>query len=222
MQWSLPVQSADGTWTPGAWHEVEGEIVPCENGLHATALEHRYAAWHQWDSEHYELQFGDAVIEHGGDTERKYVGRRARLLRHIPHEDLWLQVREYVASLKDVRWFSNDGEIAPHWDVYNTWDAAGDAAGAAVRDAAWDAAGDAAWDAARDAVRDAVRAAAGDAAWDAALMARCIVAGFDADNPHYQHAVLRMDVWKAGYGLYCNYTDVAGNVRFIVYRKLSL
>ena len=34
-QWSLPVQNADGTWTPGDWMPaIEGELIPCENGYH--------------------------------------------------------------------------------------------------------------------------------------------------------------------------------------------
>jgi len=34
--WSLPTKNDDGTWTPGAWHEVEGDVVLCYNGLHLT------------------------------------------------------------------------------------------------------------------------------------------------------------------------------------------
>jgi hypothetical protein len=32
--WSLPQRRDDGTYIPGAWREVSGELVPCANGLH--------------------------------------------------------------------------------------------------------------------------------------------------------------------------------------------
>jgi len=36
LQWSLPTQNEDGTWTPGYWMlAITGELVPCENGYHA-------------------------------------------------------------------------------------------------------------------------------------------------------------------------------------------
>ena len=35
-RWSLPSKNDDGSWTPGDWHEVEGEVVLCHNGLHVT------------------------------------------------------------------------------------------------------------------------------------------------------------------------------------------
>lgn len=218
FQWSLPTLNEDGTWTAGEWHEVEGSVVPCARGLHAVALEQRYARWHRRDSEHYAVEFVGEVVAHGEGTERKYVGRRARLLRQIPHEPFWLEARAFVESLNQIAWFSNAGEALPDWDVYPTWDAAWEEARdtvlMAARDAAWEEARDAAWEAARD--------AAWKAAWDAALLAACIVAGLRRDGEHYRHAQARMTVWQAGYGLLGDYTDVAGNVRFIVYRKLSL
>jgi hypothetical protein len=182
---------------------VEGSVVPCARGLHAVALEQRYARWHKWDSEHYEVEFVGEVVAHGEGTEQKYVGRRARLLRQIPHELFWLEARAFVESLNQIAWFSNAGEALPDWDVYETWDAA--------RKAAWDAA----WEEARDAARDA----AWKAAWDAALLAACIVAGLRRDGEHYRHAQARMTVWQAGYGLLGDYTDDEGKTRLIVYKK---
>ncbi len=115
------------------------------------------------------------------------------------------------------------------------WAAAGDAAWAA----AWAAAGDAAWAAAGDAVRSAVwaavraavRAAAGAAVWaavraavrsavwaaagDAALMARMFVSNIPESSKHYKHAIERMEVWRSGYGLFC---DVKG--KLYVYKKI--
>ena len=44
LAWSLPTQDADGTWQPGAWHEVELPIAACSRGLHVT--ERPGAWWH--------------------------------------------------------------------------------------------------------------------------------------------------------------------------------
>ena len=122
LRWSLPSLNEDGTWTPGEWHEVEGSVVPCARGLHAVALEQRYARWHRWDSEHYDVEFVGEVVAHGEGTERKYVGRRARLLRQIPHDAFWLEARAFVESLNQIAWFSNAGEALPDWDA--AWEAA--------------------------------------------------------------------------------------------------
>jgi len=94
--------------------------------------------------------------------------------------------------------------------------AAGDAARDAARAAAWDAAGAAAGDAAWDAAGDAAGAAAGDAAWaaawDAAIYTRvkfCVALKAKLDTKHIKHAEERMDVWRRGFGLYC---DVNGKL----------
>jgi hypothetical protein len=95
-------------------------------------------------------------------------------------------------------------------------DVAGDVAGAAVRDAA----GAAVWDAARAAVWDAAWAAAWaavrDAAGDAALTTRCLIASDLIDPKHLDHATARMNVWKKGYGLFC---DVGGVL--YVYERIA-
>ena len=89
----------------------------------------------------------------------------------------WRDIQEFLAEIKTVKWFENDGKPLKKWDLRETRaaarDAARDAAWAAARDAAWDAAGDAAgaaaWAAAGAAAGDAARDAwaAGSAAWDA-------------------------------------------------------
>jgi len=95
------------------------------------------------------------------------------------------------------------------------WDAAGNAARDAGN-AVWDAAGNAA----KDAVWDVAWVAAGDTrnAWNAVLVAardavlfiRCLVSlNFGLDKKHFLHAKARMEVWEAGYALYC---DVDGKL----------
>ena len=127
------------------------------------------------------------------------------------------------------------GKINAEWNLSlaPTWDAARVAAGNAARVAARDTgnagnaardAGNAVWDAAGNAAKDAVWdvawVAAGDTrnAWNAVLVAardavlfiRCLVSlNFGLDKKHFLHAKARMEVWEAGYALYC---DVDGKL----------
>jgi hypothetical protein len=172
----------------GRTHKVKGEIIPCNNGLHASpkimdALS--YASGHVvW-----RVELGGIIKSHGNPidkyaaSERTYVSGGINiegLLREFARKcaldvlHLWDApdvVKKYLEtgdeSLRAAAW-------AAAWDAARdaAWDAAGaaagDAAGAAAGDAAGAAAGAAAWDAARDAAWDAARDAAGAAAWDAA------------------------------------------------------
>ena len=75
--WSLPTKRADGSWEPGEWREVTGELVLCENGLHGCDGERQLVQW-----------LGPLVceMEYDGEVVRgedKVIGRRARLLRRI-------------------------------------------------------------------------------------------------------------------------------------------
>ena len=153
-------------------------------------------------------------------------------------EKYWKYVEEFVTELKTAKyWLKNDGKPLPEWKLFETRsaarDAAGDAAGDAARDAArdaawdaaWDAAGDAAGDAARDAAWNAAGDAARDAAWntawsatwdaakdavgDAAVFARMLVClDLNIEFKHLAHLNARMEVWRKGYGLYCEVDGV--------------
>ena len=100
---------------------------------------------------------------------------RDELVKWRKKRQWFFDAMDFVATIKDVKWYSHCGKTLKGWKVYSTgaaaraaaWDAARDAAW----DAAWDAAGDAARDAAGDAARDAARAAAWAAAWAAARAA---------------------------------------------------
>lgn len=194
--WSLPTKHDDGSWEPGAWLEVEGPLVPCENGLHLCDGERQLLEW-----------LGPAIFEAEYDWARldgegKIVVRKARLLRRFEtwngrsarlfacdcaERVLCIYEREIPGdtrprqAIETARRFANGeatrteldaAELAASWAASKAAWAAWDAAKAA-RAAAWDA-GDAAcaawaaWDAARAA--RAARAAA-CAAWDAACAA---------------------------------------------------
>jgi hypothetical protein len=149
--WPLPTKNADGTWTPGAWVEVEGNIEACSNGLHACRDE-QVLDW-----------FGPAMfeLEYDGeptDAGNKVVGRRARLLRRF---ETWNErtARLFACDCAErvlpiyERDYPNEGRPRMAIEMARRF-AKGNATRkelAAARDAAWDAARDAAWYAARDA-----------------------------------------------------------------------
>jgi hypothetical protein len=79
MEWSLPTQNTDGTWTPGEWHRVEGEISLCNRGLHLTW---EPAAWfNQAGCEVYEVEAEELGASE--QTDSKVVARACRLLRRV-------------------------------------------------------------------------------------------------------------------------------------------
>jgi len=205
LAWSLPTANGDGTWTPGAWHEVAGPVRVCERGLHLTTEPMR---WPLAGMRVYRAEGGgDAQTE--GD---KTAFRRARLL--APADEAvpswWRDVESFVASIAAVPWFRPQGDPDPAWIVFETRAAARDA----VRGAAWGAAWGVAWAAAGGAAWGAAWRAAGDAAGAAALLARCLVVGDVLAPEHLAHARARWDVWQRGYGLY---GDVDGGL--YVYRE---
>jgi hypothetical protein len=235
LKWSLPQQADDGSYTPGDWHRVSGDLTICERGIHLTTAP--YQSWWRWDAELYEAEAA-GIAAWDGD---KCVCRAARLLRPAPVPAWWQACRDFVATIPQTPWFQRTQPPDPAWRVFPARAAARDAAGAAAGAAAWaaagdaaraaarDAAGDAAMDAARAAAWAAARAAAGAAAgaaawaaaWDAAWAAAgdaardaalyVLACGICADLPpadaHRQHADARWRVWQAGYGLAC---DVQG------------
>ena len=140
--------------------------------------------------------------------------------------------RKFIASIKKIPYMRPDGTLTETdkikvfdtrdaaWDaavaaaMAEAWDAARNAAVAAAMAEAWDAAWaearDAAWDVAWDAAWDVAWDAAWDVARDAALFVRVLYVcdGLDIKEKHREHAKLRMDVWKHGYGVCCDVDGV--------------
>ena len=177
----------------GQWYKVEGEIVPCQRGLHGSvrpldALEFAPGCILR------RTEHRGTIVEHNDD---KIASSERRALWQIDATKLLHLFACWAAenALKDAKvtdercwkaikikrqWLgkkATDEELAAARDA--AWAAASaaarDAARAAARDAAWDAARaarDAAWAAAWAAARDAARDAAWDAAWAAARAAR--------------------------------------------------
>jgi len=167
------------------------------------------------------------------DAPKKWQAVVWREWRKAMMQTLWklnlAAVRGFIDEINSIHYLDCRGESLPEWHVSygRTWAAARVAARAAAWDAAWAAARDAAWvaagAAARDAARDAAGAAAGAAAWaaardaawaaardaawvaagDAALYARVLLTP-SVNEKHRKHAEARMEVWRRGYGLYCD------------------
>ena len=82
--WSLPAQSADGSWTPGDWHELPASqrVRTCASGFHLTTDPR---AW--WRSGR-TVYLAEAAGERGAPREDKVSCRRVRLLRPVTAADV--------------------------------------------------------------------------------------------------------------------------------------
>lgn len=157
----------------GITHKVEGEIIPCKNGLHASkrAID---ALYHAPGNIVWRVELGDTIVE-GGD--KAAASERTYLSGGIDASDTLRKFARMCAQ--DVLHLWNAPEVVKRY--LKTGDES-------LRAAAWDAAGVADWGAARAAARDArgargardaarfaagvaARYAARDAAWDASLAA---------------------------------------------------
>ena len=101
--WPLPVW--DGlVWLPGAWVEVSGPLVACENGLHACRPQD--IPW--WMDRHcYALEYAEEpLVSAELLDETKVYGRRARLLRPLPSWDtdpvMWQLELDLLAFLPEA------------------------------------------------------------------------------------------------------------------------
>ena len=180
---------------------------------------------------HWEL-----TVDEEGTLPKWYTKNKAlmedlvwREWRKAMQETLWkldlTAAKKTIAEVKAIDYFSLKGKPKKSWEMFYgkdwgaareaTWDAAGEAAREAAWSAAWNAAREATWSAAWEAAREAAREAAwdaageaaGEAARDAILLCRCRLAR--VKGKHLKHAEERMEVWRRGYGLYC---DVNGKL----------
>lgn len=78
MTWSLPKGDK-----PGKWHEIEGDVVPCHNGLHFTT---NPASWWRRDAEVYLVETAGKVVPVPHDD--KVVASKARLVRRLTWAEL--------------------------------------------------------------------------------------------------------------------------------------
>ena len=152
-QWNLPTETGPGDWMP----EIEGELLPCENGYHLCRPQDLV----QWLGEEiYEAEYKGDVVE----DDNKVVVRKARLICRCEN---WNErtARLFAADCAEhvIHIFEREypGDKRPRQSIQ----ASRDFAAGKIRDAARAAARDAARDAAWAAARAAAWYAAGDAAW---------------------------------------------------------
>ena len=179
--YSLPAQTEDGAWTPGAWMSTEGKLAHCFNGFHfCESLADVHRRWWQWGGAIYEIETGEEVLP---PDDAKRVAREMRLLRPLPPPAWQVRAEAFVKQVRGMAFFQASAPLAldyPHRLFESraaaeaaaeaaAYNAAYDAAEAAAYTAAHNAAWDAAWDGAYAAAYDGAYAAAHNAAWDAAI-----------------------------------------------------
>ena len=149
----------------GQTHKIKGEIIPCENGLHAS-VKPLDALSYSPGPIIWRVRLSGIVVPHGGD--KHCASERTYLAGGIDVSDTLRKFGRLCAldviALWDApdivkRYLKTGDESIRAAARAAAWDAAGDAAWDAARAAAWDAA----WATARATARAAARAAAGDA-----------------------------------------------------------
>jgi len=142
-------------------------------------------------------------------------------------------LKDFLASIKEVKFFSGAGKLRLGCVLFDTRADAEEAAEAAAEEAEWEAEWDSAWDATWNATWDSAEEAAeeaaldaewkaawkaagevageaaGAAAWDAALVAACMSVWNNPSEPNTVYALKRWSVWQAGFGLLC---DIRGTL----------
>lgn len=118
LKWSLPKGE-----TPGDWHEVDGELKHCRNGLHLTTAP-KYRAPSKPSRfkavQCFLAEYGDEFLEAESD---EIVARRVRLVRHVPWEEIDESLKTSPAmQLLSLVWDS-EGETSgqgPSWRRLNS------------------------------------------------------------------------------------------------------
>ena len=109
-RWSLPIQSADGSWTPGDWHEETPQAL-CVRGLHVTAFPGG------WGSDRASNIVCEAECEGiAGDPalDDKVLAARVRLLRVLSDAETDV-VNEAWCAAKDERELAREAEQRQEW-----------------------------------------------------------------------------------------------------------
>lgn len=117
MTWSLP---KDGE--PGRWHEVDGDLKQCSNGLHLTS-EPAYLMGNGTQQCYLAEIEGEAI----GPFETELVCRKVRLVQLVPWEELIpegdgtaiLEVRSPAYRLLKHVWASQGEGMGHSWDRLN-------------------------------------------------------------------------------------------------------
>jgi hypothetical protein len=174
----------DGRPVPpaGKWLRHEGELIPCEAGLHAS--EHPFdALQYAPGSLLHKVELSGEIIPHGNPVDKVCASGR-KILATVNAEDLCRKFARRVAL-----------DVIDKWDapkVVRDYLTTGDET---LRDAAWDAAWTADRAVARDAALDAARAAACDAAYAAARDAACEAAMDAAWTAAWTAALTKYRAW---------------------------
>jgi hypothetical protein len=180
----------------GEWLTHEGDLVPCESGLHAS--EHpRDALTYAPGIRLHKVELSGDILEHGEPVD-KVCARKRKIVASINAEDVLRRFARRCALDAVESYWKDAPKIVVRY--LKTGDesiraAARNAAEHAAWAATWAAARAAAWDAARDTAEDAAEDAARDAAWDAARAAAWDAVGATARDAAEDAA--RAAAWAA-------------------------
>ncbi|HEY9792127.1 MAG TPA: hypothetical protein V6D22_17105 [Candidatus Obscuribacterales bacterium] len=84
MPYSLPIQKEDGTWKPGKWHNVDGQILLCRNALHVTSDP---INWFASGAEVFEVETNGEIVRRN-EKDDKIGCEWVRLIRKLTPEEL--------------------------------------------------------------------------------------------------------------------------------------
>ena len=141
----------------GEWIAVQGKLVPCEWGLHASKHPFDALSFAPGPILHL-VELGGEIIAHNTD---KVVSRKRKIIASFDITDLLLEFARKQALTVIDSWDA-PSVVIEYLKTGNV------TARSAAESAAWSAAGSAAWSAARSAARSAAESAAWSAAWSAA------------------------------------------------------
>ena len=84
LDWSLPTRNDDGSYTPGEWMRVGGDLILCANAIHLTD---QPSSWFLDGAQCWRAEYrGDTVGELLGSWDSKIGVREARLLAPVSWE----------------------------------------------------------------------------------------------------------------------------------------
>jgi hypothetical protein len=83
LEWSLPTESG-----PGDWHEVQGPLVGCANGLHLTDDPSKRWGWGNGGDRECYLVETEGEVQHLPGWDDEHVARKVRLARRLTWAEL--------------------------------------------------------------------------------------------------------------------------------------
>jgi len=89
-QFSLPTKQEDGSWTPGDWHEHDGDIELCKAGFHFCSFPSGPWAYYQYAGTRiFQVEAELVQQENGAGADIKHACKRIRLVSEVSFDGHW-------------------------------------------------------------------------------------------------------------------------------------